>query len=849
MMTVGVSEEPNPQDAADEKPKANANALLHAHSEECCFAVRAPSPRSSDGLPVVRFSAPPSPSSPASARLLTVSLEAPREPAVLLPPSRECRPTYRPDFLLRCWAQLAKDPQQASTRGLHTQLFPAEKPVGEVVTSWRRSAAAAASPVVHTKQLGGGAAAVQWSQNRRGLRQVPQTQQRSLRAQRQPQHFSDSLKPSLRGYRVTSAATREQELSRAVLGQLNKVCPSNLQRIVDNVAAIELRNGKDLETLIHVVFSKALEEPHYSETYADLVFKLRSLLPEFPASEDEVSARPSVTFFRVLLTSCQNEFERLPARLEDSSDDSSDSDFASHNAANSEAEEGDNVRKPSPRAGMKEAAKEKVKQRMKQKKAEEAQAQSRDSSSPQDQNTLDEQAADEAKIREDRRRRRKGRLLANMRFIGHLFLRRLLAVKVIGTIVHELVGFREEQPEAVPQEHCVEAVCELLQAIGHTLDSSPDGRKLMQLFLLRLCELASARSSVPEGQHKLSQRTRFQILDLRELQANAWVKKEFREQAQAREELRRQSESARAAAARSSRPGWGCRSSDAESTMFTMRTAGCRPFYIQQLLRDQQQHSQRQGELQPRVEQKAALQSTNIHGVRILQKGAALDGNGSSNSSSRKADCMKPDVSSTQKSLSTAPQDCGRAQVLRILSLFAEEQSCTALLDDWNQAAPTEKLVDEGLSWILQIGLDDARRRATCAEALAALTLFGAIRGEMMSRLMESQLERLEDALIDDPSAGEFFHRFLAKALLPEETRDADPAFVQSLVTSWPVHLLLGAVLLVETEAGTAAVLECLRSPLSGGLFGKLRGARPPRLGHLLELVDGDKAVNSSGSI
>eukprot|EP00438_Fugacium_kawagutii_P015395 Skav225155 [mRNA] locus=scaffold1056:303579:304109:- [translate_table: standard] len=102
-------------------------------------------------------------------------------------------------------------------------------------------------------------------------------------------------------------------------------------------------------------------------------------------------------------------------------------------------------------------------------------------------------------------KKRKGKMLANIKFIGNLFLRQLLAVKVIGQavfapvcvkgtmfkrmlhsmfvirfvcqlslgawkVVHDLVGIKEGN--ALPEEHMIECVCELLQAIGFTLDES-----------------------------------------------------------------------------------------------------------------------------------------------------------------------------------------------------------------------------------------------------------------------------------------------------------------------------------------------------------------------------------------
>eukprot|EP00969_Alexandrium_andersonii_P367440 15470728-Alexandrium_andersonii.AAC.1 len=80
------------------------------------------------------------------------------------------------------------------------------------------------------------------------------------------------------------------------------------------------------------------------------------------------------------------------------------------------------------------------------------------------------------------RERRKDRILANMKFIGGLFQRQLLAENVIGQVVHDLVGIDERPPEG----HMIECACELLRSISHTLDGTPHGRDLKQQFYNRL---------------------------------------------------------------------------------------------------------------------------------------------------------------------------------------------------------------------------------------------------------------------------------------------------------------------------------------------------------------------------
>merc|ERR1719203_2401793 len=98
-----------------------------------------------------------------------------------------------------------------------------------------------------------------------------------------------------------------------------------------------------------------------------------------------------------------------------------------------------------------------------------------------------------------------------MKFIGHLFLRKLLAVKVIGQVVYELIGIKDSPPE----EHKIECVCELLQAIGHELDDKDHGRKLMLQFTARLMELKQAKG--PDGKGSFSKRVQFKIQDLLDL--------------------------------------------------------------------------------------------------------------------------------------------------------------------------------------------------------------------------------------------------------------------------------------------------------------------------------------------
>jgi len=299
------------------------------------------------------------------------------------------------------------------------------------------------------------------------------------------------LKPSEKGYRITEASGRDAELERRVRSLLNKICPENLTTIVERLALIELNKAEELEFVIRIIFGKALAEPHYCETYADMVFALRTRYPEFPA---EVEGEKAHTFTRLLLNTCQNEFESLPTSFEPNEEE------------------------------------------------------------------IAKYPADELKLE---MKRRKDKMLANMKFIGNLFLRQLLAVKVIGQVVHDLIGLKQ----GLPEEHMIECVCELLQAIGYTLDATSHGKMLMSQFSARLVDLKGQR--VADGKSgAFSKRVQFQIQDLLDLRSNNWQKKLFKEQAKTKEDVRKDA----IKEARQQAKG--------VDTMFTTATVGMRPSYI-----------------------------------------------------------------------------------------------------------------------------------------------------------------------------------------------------------------------------------------------------------------------------
>jgi len=134
------------------------------------------------------------------------------------------------------------------------------------------------------------------------------------------------------------------------------------------------------------------------------------------------------------------------------------------------------------------------------------------------------------------RKQRRDRMRANMKFVGHLFLRQLLSVKVVGSVISELVSC--DEPGVLPEEHAVECAIELCLAIGYTLEAMPVGQAALGQVCGRLLELKGQKRD--NGKSAYCRRVQFQILDLLETRAAGWSKKSFKTSAKTKDEIRQE---------------------------------------------------------------------------------------------------------------------------------------------------------------------------------------------------------------------------------------------------------------------------------------------------------------------
>lgn len=105
-------------------------------------------------------------------------------------------------------------------------------------------------------------------------------------------------------YEVGKVSDEEESKQRQIKGILNKLTPQNFDKLFAQVKDANIDSASTLTGVISQIFDKALTEPTFCEMYARFCVQLAAELPEF------VEEGEKITFKRVLLNKCQEEFER-----------------------------------------------------------------------------------------------------------------------------------------------------------------------------------------------------------------------------------------------------------------------------------------------------------------------------------------------------------------------------------------------------------------------------------------------------------------------------------------------------------------------------------------------------------
>ncbi|PON58866.1 Armadillo-type fold containing protein [Parasponia andersonii] len=105
-------------------------------------------------------------------------------------------------------------------------------------------------------------------------------------------------------YEVGKVRDEEAAKQRRLRAILNKLTPQNFEKLFEQVKAVNIDNAGTLCGVIAQIFDRAIMEPSFCEMYVCLCFHLSGELPDFSENNEKI------TFKRLLLSKCQEEFER-----------------------------------------------------------------------------------------------------------------------------------------------------------------------------------------------------------------------------------------------------------------------------------------------------------------------------------------------------------------------------------------------------------------------------------------------------------------------------------------------------------------------------------------------------------
>jgi len=120
------------------------------------------------------------------------------------------------------------------------------------------------------------------------------------------------------------------------------------------------------------------------------------------------------------------------------------------------------------------------------------------------------------------------RIIAKMKLMGKLFIRRLICEDYIVAFLNKLICPK------LPNEFWVECVCELVINIAKTFESSSSGRTALNIVCDRLLALHESNA--------YSKRIRFIIQDVLESSTAGWLRTLFQPCAKTKHEIRRKQE-------------------------------------------------------------------------------------------------------------------------------------------------------------------------------------------------------------------------------------------------------------------------------------------------------------------
>lgn len=257
-------------------------------------------------------------------------------------------------------------------------------------------------------------------------------------------------------------------LCKRVRGILNKLTPEKFEPLLEQLQALNPDTTEKLSAVISLVFEKAIDEPNFSQAYAQLCQKLSKPMEEKEEAERHLGEKSNkdaktADFKKQLLNKCQKEFN--------------------DHVANENS--------------MRE-------------KLEPLQNELNETKDPNRKLELTMQLEEE-----ERKLRR--RSVGTVRFIGELYRQNMLLTSIMEWCVVALLDIATEEK--------LECLCKLLTTVGQKMEYKTNNEDYDKKYyrdltphFLKMQQIASDKK-----QSKISSRVRFMLMDVIELRKNKWV--------------------------------------------------------------------------------------------------------------------------------------------------------------------------------------------------------------------------------------------------------------------------------------------------------------------------------------
>ena len=343
-------------------------------------------------------------------------------------------------------------------------------------------------------------------------------------------------------------------------------------------------------------------------------------------------------------------------------------------------------------------------------------------------------------------KKRKDRVLGNMKFIGQLFLRRLLSHKVVTSVVEQLL-YSQDRPE----DHFVECLVMLLKNIGATLETSGSGKIYLDQFVETLQEL--------KQKNIYAKRIQFLIQDLIDLRTNSWDERLVQDAPKTKQEIREQFMREQANS-RGSMMG-----------MSSQHSFGRQQSSVSWTSNSGQQMPSMQGGASGRQ-----LNRTQSTMSAATTRGSAMQGPVGTNLDAK----LKSDVD------------------LRV-GYYADDHDVEELIKSWDELKLSTSVTTEVVFHMASIGFTNPKKARNYAEALSWAVIYGKVQYrsviDALHPLMQSEYE---DLIIDNPKAAKFFGCLVGNLLLKKGQFEFETNLLQCIPSGSKAKDQLAIDLLVE---------------------------------------------------